>query len=59
MGEAVMLNRYTINTVDGIYLVEVGHHGTWDVTHPCGRVSNCEDLDHAFDCIRANVEDAE
>lgn len=54
-----MLNHYTINTVDGIYLVEVGHHGTWDVTHPCGRVSNCEDLDHAFDCIRANVEDAE
>jgi hypothetical protein len=59
MGEAVMFDRYEINTPNGVYVVTIGHHGTWDVTHPCGRVSNCEDLDEAFADVRVNSRDVE
>ncbi len=54
-----MFDRYEINTPNGVYVVTIGHHGTWDVTHPCGRISNCEDLDEAFADVRVNSRDVE
>lgn len=53
------MDRYEIKTSVGVYVVTVGHHGTWDVTYPCGHVSNCEDLDEAFACVRVSSEDVE